>query len=422
MKFSTFKLSLVCFLCVYFSSGIVLAQEGMKRKVDFDIDQDGMSIKGSLNVSVQFIFFGYPYLKAQYADLVIDELIYDNEVYNANTNRDIISMPFRPEKGGYPIKMSINFVIPVEANNSKGFEIRHMLPAQFFTITDNIYTISDTYSNDKIDQYFKDFNSPKYHDSHFWENSTLGNISPITVQSMTSSIPRQMTMIIDAKLREKKEKEEKEETEAEKEEETDQEKEEDNFWSGEADKKIKEEITEKEKGEDDFWRGNEVKKNVEEKSRKEENKTKPKDFWSGDSKKAKEPDFWSGQGTNEEEIELQKEVAYASGNQYIGEKIVKTRFIKISYRDHGQIDGDRVRIYLNNQVVAENVYLVGSFKFINVELEEGLNKVSIEALNQGDAGKNTAEFKIQDQDDTELYFNRWNLSTGYKGTLLLIKN
>lgn len=228
MKLSTTKLALVCFLWIYFSlsSGNILAQEVFKREVDFDIDQEGMSIKGSLSVALQFTFFGYPYLKAQYSDLVIDELIYDNEVYNANTNRDIISMPFRPEKGGYPVKMSINVVIPVEANNSKGFEIRHMLPAQFFTITDNIYTISDTYSNDKIDQYFKDFDSPKYHDSHFWENSTLGNITPITVQSMTSSIPRQMTMIIDAKLRESKEKEEKE---SEKKEGTDKEKEEDDF-------------------------------------------------------------------------------------------------------------------------------------------------------------------------------------------------
>tara|TARA_R110000796_G_scaffold71409_2_gene161978 strand:+ start:32702 stop:34240 length:1539 start_codon:yes stop_codon:yes gene_type:complete len=190
--------------------------------------------------------------------------------------------------------------------------------------------------------------------------------------------------------------------------ETEEEQKEDDFWSGEEEKTDKAKTAK----EDDFWNG-----------KSEISQEKTDDFWSGkDKSKNTEDDFWGGKGSVEEEVELERKLAEASGDQYLGHKTVTTKYIRVRCRDHGDIDGDRVEILHNGKVIESNYTLSASFSTFNVELTEGINRISFRALNQGSLGNNTAQFRIEDQNSTLLYNNEWNITTGYKGTLLIIKN
>jgi len=49
------------------------------------------------------------------------------------------------------------------------------------------------------------------------------------------------------------------------------------------------------------------------------------------------------------------------------------------------------------------------------------NKVEFEALNQGTSGPNTAEFSIFDDKGAVITSDQWDLATGFKGSIMIIK-
>ncbi|MGX1928495.1 hypothetical protein [Flagellimonas sp. 2504JD4-2] len=109
------------------------------------------------------------------------------------------------------------------------------------------------------------------------------------------------------------------------------------------------------------------------------------------------------------------------GDQYLGDIKTTAKFIGIVCRDHEYVDGDRVKIYLNGIVVEANILLTGSFKGVNIDLVEGFNRLDFEALNQGSSGPNTAQVVIADDKGQVIHNNRWNLSTGSKASLIVVK-
>lgn len=109
------------------------------------------------------------------------------------------------------------------------------------------------------------------------------------------------------------------------------------------------------------------------------------------------------------------------GDQYLGDFKTNAKFVGIVARDHEYVDGDRVKIYVNGQVVEYNMLLSGSFKGINIDLIEGFNRLDFEALNQGSSGPNTAQVVVTDESGKVLHNNRWNLSTGSKASIIVIK-
>ncbi|MFK5981882.1 MAG: hypothetical protein QM499_03125 [Flavobacteriaceae bacterium] len=108
-------------------------------------------------------------------------------------------------------------------------------------------------------------------------------------------------------------------------------------------------------------------------------------------------------------------------DQYLGEIRTGTSNVTIMYRDHEYVDGDRVRIYVNGDVVKSSVYLSGGFKGFTFPLQSGFNKIVFQALNQGSSGPNTAQLAIYDDDGTILSSNEWNLLTGRKAMVTIIK-
>lgn len=109
------------------------------------------------------------------------------------------------------------------------------------------------------------------------------------------------------------------------------------------------------------------------------------------------------------------------GDQYLGDVKTTAQFVGIVCRDHEYVDGDRIKIYLNGEVVDFNLLLSGSYKGVNVDLVQGFNHIEFEALNQGSHGPNTAQVMVTDDKGEVIHNNRWNLSTGSKASLILVK-
>ena len=117
-----------------------------------------------------------------------------------------------------------------------------------------------------------------------------------------------------------------------------------------------------------------------------------------------------------------KKIAEEFGrDQYLGELRTGSLNVTIMYRDHEYVDGDRVRIYVNGDIVKSSVYLSAGFNGFTFLLQPGFNKVEFQALNQGSSGPNTAELRIFNDEGDVISANQWNLTTGRKAMVTIIK-
>jgi len=99
-------------------------------------------------------------------------------------------------------------------------------------------------------------------------------------------------------------------------------------------------------------------------------------------------------------------------NYNLGTLYTHSNFVKIEVRDFGLQDGDRIRVYVNNEVVQNNITLENLSFFIQVNLKNGYNSISIRALNQGYVGPNTAELEIYNDKGTNIASHSWSIDTG----------
>ena len=106
---------------------------------------------------------------------------------------------------------------------------------------------------------------------------------------------------------------------------------------------------------------------------------------------------------------------------FLGEFKSGTKIIKIVCRDHEYPDGDLVRIWLNDKVAIDGILLDVEFREVYLELNQGINKIEIEALNQGESGPNTAQFVVFEENGTVITNNKWNLTTGVKAKIIVTK-
>jgi len=112
--------------------------------------------------------------------------------------------------------------------------------------------------------------------------------------------------------------------------------------------------------------------------------------------------------------------AYKS-DRYLGDFKSNAKFVKILCRDHEFVDGDRVKVFVNDVVLQPEILLGAEFYGFTINLEKGFNKIDFQALNQGSSGPNTAEFRVYDDTGALVASNRWNLTTGVKATLIIVK-
>lgn len=122
--------------------------------------------------------------------------------------------------------------------------------------------------------------------------------------------------------------------------------------------------------------------------------------------------YWKGQDVTNKKLQ---------SNLSLGTVKSTTKTVKIECRDFGLIDGDRIQIYLNNNVVSTNIGLKGNYFVVYLNLEEGFNRIDFQALNQGYSGPNTAEMIVYDAMGNIISSKEWNLATGETATLGIIK-
>ncbi len=108
-------------------------------------------------------------------------------------------------------------------------------------------------------------------------------------------------------------------------------------------------------------------------------------------------------------------------DQYFGDFKSKAKFVNVVYRDHGVVDGDLIQVRVNDDVIKASVFLTGGFRGFKLNLQPGFNKIDFVALNQGESGPNTAEFQVVDDMGNLISSNRWNLATGAKATIIIVK-
>lgn len=108
-------------------------------------------------------------------------------------------------------------------------------------------------------------------------------------------------------------------------------------------------------------------------------------------------------------------------DQYLGDFKTTGVFVELYCRDHEYIDGDRVKIIVNGVVINYNMSLGATYTPVMVRLDSGLNNIEFEALNQGTSGPNTAELRVYDDQGREVIRKEWNLLTGSKANLVVVK-
>lgn len=108
-------------------------------------------------------------------------------------------------------------------------------------------------------------------------------------------------------------------------------------------------------------------------------------------------------------------------DQYLGDFKTLGKFVELYCRDHEYVDGDKVKIIVNGEVVEASVSLHSGFYPVLVTLREGFNTIEFEALNQGTSGPNTAELRVLDEQGAQMIKKEWNLLTGAKASLIVVK-
>lgn len=106
---------------------------------------------------------------------------------------------------------------------------------------------------------------------------------------------------------------------------------------------------------------------------------------------------------------------------YLGDIETKSEYIIIKCRDHEYVDGDRIKLMLNNSIVHPNISLTSVFYVIDIDLDEGYNNIDFVALNEGDSSPNTAQLVVLDENGVQLSNKKWLISTGYKAQLVVFK-
>jgi hypothetical protein len=107
---------------------------------------------------------------------------------------------------------------------------------------------------------------------------------------------------------------------------------------------------------------------------------------------------------------------------FLGEIRTVEKLLRLICRDHQFEDGDMVRIWQDDIILVNKIYLRNIYQVVSIPLKDGFNKIEIEALNQGTSGPNTAEFKVMDSKGKVVQQNIWNLAAGVKATLIILKN
>jgi len=121
--------------------------------------------------------------------------------------------------------------------------------------------------------------------------------------------------------------------------------------------------------------------------------------------------YWKGEDITHKKL---------GSNYSLGTINSATKQVRVVCRDYSYVDGDIIKIYINEQPLKNNVVLKSGSYMVYLDLNEGYNRIDFQAMNQGLSGPNTAELRLYDANDNLISSNEWNLLTGQTATLGVI--
>jgi len=122
--------------------------------------------------------------------------------------------------------------------------------------------------------------------------------------------------------------------------------------------------------------------------------------------------YWKGKDVTHQKL---------ASNMSLGTIYSTSKEVRVECRDHSAVDGDIIKIFINENPLPQSVVLKGTRFTVYLTLNEGYNRIDFQAMNQGLSGPNTAELLLFDTDNNLISSKEWNLLTGQIATLGIIK-
>ena len=173
----------------------------------FQIEQDGLEMRGTVDFNAQMLFFGYPYLKASYTALTIEAISYADDdggletYFDEDSNKrteEFITFPYVVSSGGYHLEADFDVRLP-SAFDRGDVTLMDLSRNIFMFEVKDLTPVADTYADEEVDAYFREYQHEQLHDSQIWEAARLDdhNIDPVRLRGISPSIVREIRQRID---------------------------------------------------------------------------------------------------------------------------------------------------------------------------------------------------------------------------------
>lgn len=180
--------------------------------VAFSIEQNGITLSGTVQISAEFVFLGAPYLKRKYEQLTINSVRYKGELFNENSAYgstsyadDYIKFPYQFSHGSNKIEVTFPlFVAHESGNDTYGYRcnINYSMNDYKFYHTTDVFGVADPSEVKEVMNYFRNNSPTELSDSDLWECSEI-DVNRIEVnrlsQNIISEIQRKLDLAIENK-------------------------------------------------------------------------------------------------------------------------------------------------------------------------------------------------------------------------------
>ncbi len=108
-------------------------------------------------------------------------------------------------------------------------------------------------------------------------------------------------------------------------------------------------------------------------------------------------------------------------NESFGEFRTKGEFVTLHCRDFGEVDGDKIGLFVNGRVIESEIILDYEYKVFNINLIKGINKIEFLCLNEGFSSPNTTQFIIFDYFEKVMTGIVSAKATGFKASIIIVR-
>lgn len=146
--------------------------------------------------------------------------------------------------------------------------------------------------------------------------------------------------------------------------------------------------------------------------------------------KPKEIDFKNERETPRYLSDNERILQYIEGGEFVphfpnfdfGNFETNADAIILNFSDDGFIlDGDAIRIIVNDKILVERIVLSRQFEHYAIKLDPGFNKIEVEAVDEGASKPMTMFLSVKDSNNNSFRDKSYPLSIGSKAKIVIVK-